>query len=173
MAMTPRTKPNSVRAVVAVVAVVAVKVNRIADGPATDQAIDSVTIAVKEMATDSVTAAAETIATIAATAETASPRVTKQPTRSSRLPMPAQRTLAVIKTASSPSARGADVGVAVVSGTMTGRPTTRWKVRPRSTQTARQPKRSQNPLASHIDDDLLTSATRDGAEGNVRPWNQR
>ena len=70
LAMTLRTKPNSVRAVVAA------KANRIADGPATDQAIDSVTIAVKEMATDSVTAAAEMIATIAATAEIASPRVT-------------------------------------------------------------------------------------------------
>ena len=166
MAMTLRTKPLSVRAVVAVVAV---KANRIADDPATDQAIDSVRIAVKEMATDSVTAAAETIATIAATAETASPRVTKQPTRKRRLPIPAQRTLAVIKTASSPSARGADVGVAVVSGTMTDRPTTRRKAQPRTTLTARRAKLWQKTQVSRIDDVQQTNATRDGAEDSVRP----
>ena len=79
------------------------------------------------------------------------------------------RTLAVIKTASSPSARGADVGVAVASGTMTGRPTTRRKAQPRKTLIAKRPKLWQKTQVSRIDDGQQTNATRDGAEDSVRP----
>tara|TARA_A100001388_G_C28513771_1_gene377552 strand:+ start:176 stop:433 length:258 start_codon:yes stop_codon:yes gene_type:complete len=78
-----------------------------------------------------------------------------------------------IKAESNPSAHGVDAGVVVVSVTTTGRPMTQWRMRLRTTQTAKPPKPSQNPLASRIDGGPLKNGTRDGAEDSVRAWNQR
>ena len=153
--------------------IAAARASRIADDPATDPVTDSVTIAKTATTTGNGTAVAETTETTDAMAETVDPRVTTQTTRSSRLPMPAQRTLAAIKAESSPSARVVDEDVVVANVTTTGRPTTRWRPRTITIQTAKPPKRSLNPLASHIDDAPLTSVTREGAEDSVRPWNQR
>ena len=154
-------------------AIAAARVCRTEDDLETDLVTDSVTIAKTATTIGSATAAAEMNVTIDAMAETVDPRVTTQITRSSILPMPAQRALAVIKTVSSPSARVVDADVVVASVTMTGQPMTRWRMRLRTTQTAKQRKRWQSRLASRIADGPLTSVTRDGAEDSVRPWNQR
>ena len=138
----------------------AARVSRTAYDPETEPVTDSVTIAKTPTTTGSATVAAETTVTTDAMAKTVAPRVTTQPTRRSRLRMPAQRTRALIKAVSSPSARGADADVVVASVTTSGQPMTRWRMRLRSTQTAKQPKRSQNALANHIDDAPLTSVTR-------------
>ena len=154
-------------------AIAAARVSRTEDDLETDPVTDSVTIAKTATTIGSATAAAEMTVTTDAMAETVDPRVTTQITRSSILPMPAQRALAVIKTVSSPSARVVDADVVVASVTTSGQPMTRWRMRLRSTQTAKQPKPAPKPRVSRIDDAPLTSVTREGAEDSVRPWNQR
>ena len=150
-------------------AIAAARVNRTEDDLETDPVTDSVTIAKTATTIGSATAAAEMTVTTDAMAETVDPRATTQITRSSILPMPAQRALAVIKTVSSPSARVVDADVVVASVTMTGQPMTRWRMRLRTTQTAKQRKPAPKPRASHIDDGPLTNATRDVVEDSVRP----
>ena len=150
-------------------AIAAARVCRTEDDLETDPVTDSVTIAKTATTIGSATAAAEMTVTTDAMAETVDPRVTTQITRSSILPMPAQRALAVIKTVSSPSARVVDADVAVASVTMTGQSMTRWRMRLRTTQTAKQREPAPKPRASHIDDGRLTNATRDVVEDSVRP----
>ena len=157
---------NSVRATVVV------RASRTVDDLVTGPVIDNVMIARTATATISATVAAGATVTIAATAETASPRVKTRLARSSSLPMLVQRTLVEIKTVSSQSVHGVDADVAVASVITIDRPMTKWRVRLRASQATKQPRRQQNHLVSRIDDGPLTSATRDDAEDNVRPWNQ-
>ena len=121
-------------------AIAVARASRIADDHATDLVTDSVTIAKTATTTGSATVAAETTVTTDAMAETVDPKVTTQTTRSSRLPMPAQRAPVAIKAESNPSAHGVDAGVVVVSVTTTGRPMTRRRMRLRTTQTAKPPR---------------------------------
>ncbi|CAI8442707.1 MAG: Uncharacterised protein [Halieaceae bacterium] len=153
--------------------IAAVRANRTADDRAIDLVTDSATTARTATTTVSATAAAETTVTIAAKVETASPRVTRRLTHSSSLLRPPQRTARGMKTESSPSALGADAGVAVANATMIGRPMRRRRAQPRAPQTMKPPKRSQSLAGSRIDDGPLTGETRDGADVSARPLSQK